>query len=784
VPLALPSLTVDSSSGRATARTSSGGLFRPGELTELLGFDHAEAPPWPVERCIPLVDRRWVVGRRAGAYSVWRVVAEPDLERLGHPAWLWTSPDWLDSAHAQRDHAADTPPAHPLRALLRRARAAAPSTRLLCKAIGGAIALLRAHKPVAIVVPDDALRDAAQPAQALGLVLLTVLPPAWRQALRISVGDTQPGPAVYDVVITNGSPEGYELVDLADPPDEGDDLVGYYIRNRLMADDKEAVEAAAFLAEPSSSDDPWGAGVAALLRAGVEGATTVDPAWIEADPERAVRALTARLRSGAPVDPVLDVLVAVTRATRDPRPWRALARHPATQRARAVTALLAHAATLHPGAELVRLLASTYPRGAALEAWIASLLGWLHEGVDQEAVTAAVQSTLEEWPLAATRATRTSVWSEVVYGLVALGHDEAAMDALVSPVARQLALDGSSRALAANWSVVPASFRDKERLGALVRLFAKASDGGQAVIDLLRHVHGQPDEGEAIIAAWVAAQEQASADDPLFHAIRGTSLLDCWLVANFEGEDPFVAGDRIKVWARGDDDPLWVAAEQVQNRLARHTPRDRFVALAPLAHGLQALEPKARRLFGDALPSLRFPDAEVVSVALLLAEVDGASPLWGWVVGAAAPVGRFEDAILDDLVVTFCAEPPELDTERQMAIDCAQLLGAAPGWDALEVARWLVRICLAQHDASRMPVDLSIGLLHGVAKRTDGLPILIGVGQALLELPAEHPAAVAFVTVLLPSAWPRGIPRLLKAALDDEVPSSLRGVWDHLPVDG
>jgi hypothetical protein len=586
-------------------------------------------------------------------------------------------------------------------------------------------------------------------------------------------------------------PEGYEWVDLDDPPDEGDDLVAYFVRNRLMADDTEAVEAAAFAHHDvplgaqrpgAPRRDPWGEGVARLLRDGVEGVSIVEPAWLEAEPERAVRALQARLQAGSPVDPVLDDLIELTVATRDPRPWRALGHHPAVQRARAVQALLSRAATLRPGAELVELLAATYPRGASLDPWLATLLGWLHEGVDHEAVTKAVQRTLLEWPLAATRATRSSVWSEVVYGLVALGHDDAAMEALVSPLARQLALDGSSRALAANWSIVPASFRDKERLAALVRLFAQAPDGGLAVVDLLQHVHGQPDEGEAIIGAWVHASHEASPDDPLFAKVRGTSLLDAWLVAALDGEDPFVAGDRIAGWARGDDDPLWVAAEQVQNRLAGHGPKQRFVALGALAHGLQALEPKARRLLHDALPQLRFPDTDIVDVALLLGEVDGGSPLWSWVTATAAPMGRFDDATLDGLVVSFCAQPPATEAERDTAVVCAEQLGRATGWDGLELARWLVRIVLAQHDASRLPVDLSVALIRGVAQRSDGVPVLITLSQALLELPAEHAAVVAYLTVVLPGAFPDGVPRLLRAALDDEVPSTLRGVWDHLPT--
>jgi len=780
VSLELPCFTIDLSGDGPRVRARRGGLFRPGELTELTGIERGR-PSWPVERYIPLVDGRWVVGRRAGDVDVWRMVDQAAVQRVGHPAWLWTSDDWLDPDRADEDDAGPVPPHHPLRSLLKRAAPAA-DRRHLVKALGGIVASLRARKAVAVLVSEDSLGHTSQPVQALALALLTALPQAWRHALRLSVGEVEVRAGEWDLVFTPEAPPDYRVIDLADPVDEGDDLVAYYLRNRLMADDPEAVEAAAHLAATDASDDPWGDAVALRLREGIEGVSTVEPEWLTTEPERAVRALTARLRAGAELDDeLMAALVDVTVATADPRPWRALVKRPANRRARATGALLRRAHDLRPNAELIRVLAEIYPPGAPLDPWLSVLLGWLHAGSSPQGVVQAVATTLQTWPLTATRATRSSVWSEVVYALVAQGLDDEAMDALVSPVARQLALDGSSRALAANWSIVPASFRDHERLQRLVELFAEAPDGPEATADLLQHVHGQPDEGRTILTAWVQNRRDPDPDDQLFRKVRDTPLLDAWLVAALDGEDLLVASDRLEAWSRDEDDPLWVAAEQVHTRIEGLGPRDRFAALVGMRPGLLALEPKARRLFADAVDHLSYPDADVAEAARYLAEVEYGSALWPWVVVTASAPGRIDDATIDDTVVSFCADPPTTDLELRGALGSVRAVGRSGAWEPLELARWIVRISLAGGDPAKITPRLALALLEGVTSQPDALPQLIAITQPLLELPGEHPALVAFITYLLPTTFPEGVPRLYRAAIDpSEVPPALRSTWSEL----
>ena len=186
--LALPCFTIDTSGSSPRVRAPRGGLFRPGELTEFTSVERGE-PAWPVERFVPLAGGRWAAGRREGPVDVWRLVDETTLPRVGHPAWLWTSTHWLDPAHADEEEVGSVPAHHPLRALLKRAAVAADTRRKLVKAIGGIVASLRARKAVAVVVEADALRHPTQPVQALALAMVTILPPAWRLALRMSVGE-------------------------------------------------------------------------------------------------------------------------------------------------------------------------------------------------------------------------------------------------------------------------------------------------------------------------------------------------------------------------------------------------------------------------------------------------------------------------------------------------------------------------------------------------------------------------------------------------------------------
>jgi hypothetical protein len=155
------------------------------------------------------------------------------------------------------------------------------------------------------------------------------------------------------------------------------------------------------------------------------------------------------------------------------------------------------------------------------------------------------------------------------------------------------------------------------------------------------------------------------------------------------------------------------------------------------------------------------------------------SPLWSLVAVTSAPVDRFDDETLDAAVVDFCATTFLPDEVKEVALACAEQLGAAEGFDALDHARWLVRISLAP-DGSRITPELTLSMVRGVAGRTDGLQRMEAIALALLELPPEHPALLAFVHFLLPRAWDDGVPdRFVETVPIEAVPHTLRSAWRH-----
>lgn len=725
------------------------------DLDAILGTHARPSPAWAVERCVPLPDRRWAAGHEHGGRAVWRFVGTTDPDRIGgHAAWLWTAEAWFDPALPVEANAR-APAALPLRHLVKLMSPVGGRTRRTIKALAAVVSSVRGGRPTALAVDPELVASASRPARWFALALVAVLPPTLRERLRVSIGAPLPVPGPFDLAIV---PPVEGAIDATDPPDEGEDLVAYYVRNRLYDDDPEALEAAAFLFDGDA--DRWSDKIAGLVRDGLPGVSEVTDGLVDQDPERAVRAIAARLRAGAQLDPtLLRQLVEVTLRTRDARPWRALVRRPALQRADAVDALLAHAHRLRPGPEIVAELAALYPRGAPLETWVPALLGWLEEGSAPAPVVAAIESTLLHWPLSATGATRASVWTEVVRLLVHLGRDEDAMEAMTGDLAREIARDGAGRALVASWTSVPRRFRDPRYMDRLVGILNGVPDGDRAAADLLRLVKADPDEAQALVVAWARRAPGVPADDhALLTAVLDTPLLRTWAETLVDEGAP----------RQGLSGAL---GEAVADVLVERAPdaRASLLALAEL--------PAPARAVGLAEAAVRagaFPDADLVAASEAMARAAGASPVWAWLAVAAAPPDLWDEATVDATVVEF-GEAPDVDGPAQaLALAAAERLGSAHGWEPLDHARWVVRFALAP---GTLQPGLLAGLLAGIRAREDGPLFLAAVLDPLLELGPEHDAVRGIVAALPRAGWTGDVLRSALAALEpDRVPEALEAL--------
>jgi hypothetical protein len=727
------------------------------DLEILLALDRATFADTVIDRCVPLGEARWAVGQRQGDDTVWRIVEADLVERLGgHPAWLWSAEAWFDPSRG-RDPRARPPAALPLRHLVRMMAPVGGRNRRTIKTLAAAVSAVRDRRPVAVVVEPDMLASASSPARWMVLGLLSILPPGRRGALRLSVGDPTPPADAYDLVVTGRPPLGYTVIDAAEPPDEGDDLVAYYVRNRLYDDDPEALEAAAY-----GDEERWGDGIAALIRDGLPGVSEVTPEMIEHDPERAVRSLAARLRAGAPLDPpLIEQLVEISVKTRDPRPWRALARRTALQRADAVDALLARAPDLRPGAELVHELMSLYPRGAPLERWLPTLVEWIGDGVATEAALDAVQATLLEWPPSATAKTRAGVWIDAVRRLCAAQREDLAMRALAYPIADRIARDGGGTALIEGWLAVPAPSRSPAAMAALIEMLHGASadepacGADQAVAELFVRLSATPTgdgpyqgvaravakEIDALVRTW-ARLAGAGLDDPVARAVAPTDHAEAFRQAAAEGGavGRRVAGRRAGAPRAGQ------APKPPGHRVDPAPARAAVLELVEPGVTAEHAADRAARALVDA----EFPDAALAGAAESLAGDPAGSPIWALLAVTAADPDTYDDATIDATVVAFCSR--ELD-ERvfEVSMVAMERLGRGAGWEPLDHARWVVRLALAPSGEANSP--LIVSLLDGIRARPDAVPFMTGVLSPMLELPPDHPGLGMLIDGLEPAGW-------------------------------
>jgi hypothetical protein len=707
------------------------------ELAErLVALDRGTVPSGVVYRMLGLGPRTWVVGQRRGDDTVWRLIAPEDAERLGgNPAWLWTTEAWFDPTFG-RDARARTPTPVPLRQLVRLMAPLGGRNRKTVKALAAVIAALRARPgggpPVALVVERELLASASHPARWFVLGVLAVLPLGWRDTLRVSIGESNPDPGQYDLVVSPTPPTGFVVVDAAEPPEDSEDLVAYYVRNRLTEDDPEALEAASYMF--SGDGDRWGDGIAALIRDGLHGLSEVTDELIDQDPDRAVAALTARLRAGATLDAtLLDQLVRLTVKTSSDGPWLAIARRSGLQRADALEALLAVGRSLRPPAGLLRALTAAHPDDAPVKSWVPTLLHWLAEGVDPDGVSHAMVATVGE---GATAEERLSLLAELVERLTRAGRADRIAEVLGSELARSLVRDGRGADLVRLWAKVPNPRLDQLR-GFAEAMVAGAApeDAGARIADLFAQVQHQEALAVAVLEAWLARADAIRGDDPVFAAVRETPYLRRWtelvLQAPERPVDP-------AVWARVAD----VLADGAED------PRNALLSLAQVP--VDPANDKALALLQDALGTATFPDPALATAAEMLAHTPSASPIWGWIAVTAATPDTWDDETVDATVVEFCAGQPAAAVLAAAKL-AMERLGAAAEWEPLDHARWVVRLALAPPGMANVP--LIQALLRGIRARPDAVAFMTGLLRPMLDLPPDHDASIALLEEMPDSGW-------------------------------
>ncbi len=733
----------------------------PDELRNLVSMDVTtpDAGPGPIDRVYPLNGRRWAVGRRTGHRAVWRIIDAEVAARLSHPAWLWTSDPWFDP-RVNDAEPAPLPNPEGLRTLLRQSAAMGGSRRQSVKCIAAVVAALRqgGRKGVALVVPPATLSSASHTARWFGLALLHCLPPSVRESLRIGIGERAPDPRWFDLVVTDHAPDGFRIIDASEAPDEGRDLVAFFLRNRLHANDPEAVEEAAWRFDQPAKEDAWGDGIRQIILAGTPGVSIVTQDMLERDPEGSVRALRARVRAGAPLNEgLIASLVEVTVRTGDHRPWRPLVVRSAVERAAAVQALLERKSELDPKRELVEVLGGLVPRGSSLQAWCSVLIAWIKRPALTETALDILVDALTDWPSAATKASRGTVFGEAVAALVEAERHELAAGALGGPLARQIAADGGARVVIHAWQGMPRSERTDERRDGILSCVADAPDREPALAMLYRATSDDAREVRSLVRAWRRVSDGPIESDPLYLALYRGGASREWIRAELEGAPPEGIGAVVASLTDDPLSPLWVEAEELQATALGGSARDRFLRLGQFGEGLPALDHLGLSLVPHLLLEASFPDSQIGELATAFATTAETSRTWGLVAMASCPVGTFDDDTTDATLVDFLEHPPKTVEEQQAAFASIRGLADSPGADPVDLARWIVRCSLAP-SSQELAAELALELVQAIARRADGEAHLAAVTTAFADVPDDHPAVAWLAAFLIPQAWISGVP--------------------------
>jgi hypothetical protein len=701
---------------------------------------------------------------------------------MSHPAWLWTKDVWFDDQIDQKLGRESLPTPLPLRSLLRLAKPLCGNQRTTNEAICEVIQSIRkGRKPVAIITPHNDSLEGEQLARWFTLALLSCLPPSKRSSLRISTFESNPNPNQWDIVMTSKPPtDGFICCDLRHPAPKTTDMAVYYILNRLKANDPEAVEVSAFL-HGGDGPDPWGEGIRDHLKNGIPGVSAADDQMIAQNPRGAVDAIMARIRSGAIVDEqVAQQIAAVTKATGDAKPWRALVSRSAEERITALKAWLPLALETRPTHSLLRTIAALYPREESPEPWFRALISWFDQGYALELIKEILSSALLEADQQRALTTNTAIWCELILTLNRKGRPEEAVEALISPVADNLARAGVARALVLCWMSVPKQHQTNENLTDLVDLFVDAPDGDLACAMLLRHMirNNHDEHKNTLLKQWAYQHPRGELreNDALLETLVDCGQINDWIYAVAATAEPEDILTAVGPFVTGPNDPAWPVAEKAIFESSRLQPRERFVNLTNfLPDAMEALEAVALEIVDEALIEASFPDPEIAAVASDFTDLETANTLWMWLTIAASEPNRFTDQTLDASVTAFSSDPPQQKNLRLAAQRAADSLGVSATWSSGGLAGWLVRLCLAPDgDDTGFNYDIARRMVHAIPQRADGPECLANITNTLTGLPLDHPVLWIFLEYLLPEAWPGDVPEsylsLIKAhAMPDEV---------------
>ncbi|MBT3218679.1 MAG: hypothetical protein HN348_06270 [Proteobacteria bacterium] len=482
-----------------------------------------------------------------------------------------------------------------------------------------------------------------------------------------------------------------------------------------------------------------------------------------------------------------DSLVRVTIETGDARPWRLVVERAETERTVALATLVPHLEELRPKGELVRVLSQLFAVSGARASWFGVLLKWFRRGVAIAAVQEAVESSLDtREPMLASGS---SLFSEIVITLARRGRTEEACQALLGHSGQALAVAGAGEVLACCWLAIVPSEAPPEALGQLVELLCPSPKGDRAVALLLRHqIRLMSNRGrDVVLARWIRAQVTSAlpAQNAVTKVVDELALGEAWArVAATALEDELIA-PAVGVLASRGDDPLWMLAESAHGRGefgSVPNPYERFVSLSYfLPAGALALDGLAKGLVPDAVAETSFPDVQICLVATTLARAGVPSSLWWWVATAASAPAQFTDEVIDASIVAFCEGGLLEPDERQAALLCAEALGRAREWEALDFARWVVRFTLAPDgDGSGLNTSIAQYLVRSVARRPDGGELLADITTHILGLPEDHAVVAPFLSRYLRGAFvDEPPPEYIERVCWDGVEPTLREIWEE-----
>jgi hypothetical protein len=708
-------------------------------------FEALEALRGDGWHCVPIGEDRWAVGHG----HTWRLVGSDAAGQLGHPAWLWRA-SWF---HEDAD-GGEVPTTSSLRELLRQAMPLAGSEHAVIAMISaGLAALRRGQQPAAFVV--DAIDQPA--ASAFALTLIVALPPEWAIRLRVSTGLDEPDPTRWDAIVIDRPPAGFDRIDLNNPPPVDDDPVARFARERLLASDPEAVEAAA-LVTAGRGPDEWASALERRLGEGTLVQTTLDEDMLLHDPAAAVARLEAELASGRRIDPQLAHDIAtVTRRVGDRQLWDAISDRPDDERAAVVRAWLDQAGRQAPRNTVLDAVASVRPIGMALTPWSTALLQWSEHS---EAPVKALLALLDGEPLPEEPAGRAALFTELAILLCHRGRWDELVHLLQHGCADRLAREGASRALALAWLQLPVTERAGMPLTEIVAALVSAADGDQAALALYLGLlrEGRPQSAAVVVEQWArhfddrAAAVEHTGADALVARIRGGPHASSWARAAWTHAPAERARHIIFCAVTGPDDPVWVGVEAWASSIDGPDAYKRLIRMGHLLpEANHALEPVARGLIPGVVRSSPFPDERLHAVARQFAAAPNAGPEWAFIAATTAAPGAVPVAELTRATVALCAAPPRDQTIRATTLSCADGIGAAYSWSAAAHGAWFTRFLTAPDgDAAGMPVQLAEALASSIVRREDGIAYLAEVTPHLLGLDSDHPALGPFLALVLP----------------------------------